>query len=615
MRLDTIPVVAPVLAHLQDIFCVLALTGVLLAVVNRLAFRPGRFRGSHRGDALLILGWIAALLACMELNYATLIAERSPEALGADRPLAAALGHLFTPLGSGSAALVALHGLFFWAHLVLVFGFLVYLGYSKHLHIVTAPANVVLREQGPRGRLRTVDIDAVMSAPDERDQHFGAGALEDLSWKDVLDLYTCTECGRCQSHCPAYLTGKPLSPKMLITDLRGVADERPRGRLRRQPPQRPRRRGPGPRLGGAGAGPRPVMWVTGGGPGSAGGLPGSFQPSWLSPDQVSAAVARAGGGERPLIGGAIAEETLWSCTMCGACMDQCPVFIEHVPKIAEMRRHLVLDEWRLPREAETALRAIENVANPYGISHQRRTDWAAGLDVPTLADRPDAEYVYWVGCAAAFDERARSIAVSLVAILRTAQVDFAVLGSEERCTGDPRAGSATSTSSGAGAAERRDPQRARGPQDRHQLPSLFQHARQRVSGLRRPVPGDPPHRLLDELIKAGRIVLERPLDETVTSRLLLPGPVERRLRPTPRDPRAHSGSAAGGEARSRRKGLLRSGRRPDVDGGGRAPGQPPPARPGPGDRRHPGGHRLPLLPGDVRRGDRRPGGRGAGRGR
>jgi Fe-S oxidoreductase len=515
VRLDTIPVVAPVLAHLQDIFCVLALTGVLLAVFNRLAVKPGRFRGSHRGDALLILGWIAALLACMELNYATLIAERSPEALGADRPLAAALSHLFTPLGSASAGLVTLHGLFFWAHLVLVFGFLVYLGYSKHLHIVTAPINVVLREQGPRGRLCTVDIEAVMSAPDERDQHFGARSFEDFSWKDVLDLYTCTECGRCQSHCPAYLTGKPLSPKTLITDLRGVADEQ---------------------LGGGYAGSRhsahvdvscgsgsaapvaePVMWVTGGGPGSVGALPGGFQPSWLSPDRVSAAVERAGGGERPLIGGAIAEETLWACTMCGACMDQCPVFIEHVPKIAEMRRHLVLDESRMPHEAETALRAIENVANPYGISHQRRTDWAIGLDVPTLADRPDAEYVYWVGCAVAFDERSRSIATSLVAILRTAQVDFAVLGSEERCTGDParRIGN-----------EYLFQERARQNIEilnGHRVRKIVTSCPHCFNTLANEYPDLGGHyqvihhtELIDGLIKAGRIVLERPLDETVT---------------------------------------------------------------------------------------------------
>jgi len=515
VRLDTIPVVAPVLAHLQDIFCVLALTGVLLAVFNRLAVKPGRFRGSHRGDALLILGWIAALLACMELNYATLIAERSPEALGADRPLAAALSHLFTPLGSASAGLVTLHGLFFWAHLVLVFGFLVYLGYSKHLHIVTAPINVVLREQGPRGRLRTVDIEAVMSAPDERDQHFGARSFEDFSWKDVLDLYTCTECGRCQSHCPAYLTGKPLSPKTLITDLRGVADEQLGGGYAGSRHSAHVDVSPG--SGSAAPVAEPVMWVTGGGPGSVGALPGGFQPSWLSPDRVSAAVERAGGGERPLIGGAIAEETLWACTMCGACMDQCPVFIEHVPKIAEMRRHLVLDESRMPHEAETALRAIENVANPYGISHQRRTDWAIGLDVPTLADRPDAEYVYWVGCAVAFDERSRSIATSLVAILRTAQVDFAVLGSEERCTGDParRIGN-----------EYLFQERARQNIEilnGHRVRKIVTSCPHCFNTLANEYPDLGGHyqvihhtELIDGLIKAGRIVLERPLDETVT---------------------------------------------------------------------------------------------------
>ena len=515
VRLDTIPVVAPVLAHLQDIFCVLALTGVLLAVFNRLAVKPGRFRGSHRGDALLILGWIAALLACMELNYATLIAERSPEALGADRPLAAALSHLFTPLGSASAGLVTLHGLFFWAHLVLVFGFLVYLGYSKHLHIVTAPINVVLREQGPRGRLCTVDIEAVMSAPDERDQHFGARSFEDLSWKDVLDLYTCTECGRCQSHCPAYLTGKPLSPKTLITDLRGVADEQLGGGYAGSRHSAHVDVSPG--SGSAAPVAEPVMWVTGGGPGSVGALPGGFQPSWLSPDRVSAAVERAGGGERPLIGGAIAEETLWACTMCGACMDQCPVFIEHVPKIAEMRRHLVLDESRMPHEAETALRAIENVANPYGISHQRRTDWAIGLDVPTLADRPDAEYVYWVGCAVAFDERSRSIATSLVAILRTAQVDFAVLGSEERCTGDParRIGN-----------EYLFQERARQNIEilnGHRVRKIVTSCPHCFNTLANEYPDLGGHyqvihhtELIDGLIKAGRIVLERPLDETVT---------------------------------------------------------------------------------------------------
>jgi Fe-S oxidoreductase len=151
---------------------------------------------------------------------------------------------------------------------------------------------------------------------------------------------------------------------------------------------------------------------------------------------VAAAVA-AGGGERPLFGGTIADDTLWACTTCGACMDQCPVLIEHVPKIIEMRRHLVLDESRMPKQAETALRGIENVFNPYGLSHQTRADWAADLGVALAADRPDAEYLYWVGCAASFDDRAKTIATALVKILQAGNVDFAILGTEEKCSGDP----------------------------------------------------------------------------------------------------------------------------------------------------------------------------------
>jgi Fe-S oxidoreductase/nitrate reductase gamma subunit len=515
VRLDTIPVVAPAVAHLQDVFCVLALTGVLLALVNRLVVRPIRFRGSHRGDALLILAWIAILLLCMELNYATLIAQRSPEALGADRPFAAALSHLFSPLGSGSQALVALHGVFFWAHLTLVFGFLVYLGYSKHLHIVTAPLNVVLSDRQPRGRLRPLDIEAVMSAADERDQHFGAGALEHFSWKDVLDLYTCTECGRCQSHCPAYLTGKVLSPKTLITDLRDSAHERLKGGYAAT-------RHSAHVVQGADAAGAPgvdgaVMWATGDGRrGTRHDLPGSFQPSWLSPERVDDAVAAAG-GERPLIGGTIDEATLWACTTCGACMDQCPVFIEHVPKIVEMRRHLVLDESRMPRQAETALRAIENVANPYGLSQQSRADWAAGLGVPLISERPDAEYLYWVGCAVAYDERARTIATALVAILRAARVDFAILGTEERCTGDParRIGN-----------EYLFQERARQnieALDGHRVRRIVTSCPHCFNTLANEYPDLGGHYqvvhhtvLIDQLIREGRIVLDQPLEETVT---------------------------------------------------------------------------------------------------
>ena len=363
----------------------------------------------------------------MELNYATRIAEGAPEALGQWRPIASALAAIFRPLGSGSEALIVLHGIFFWAHLTLVFGFLVYLGYSKHLHIITSVPNVFFKNERPKGALRTLDIEAVMNAEKEADQHFGAGALEHFSWKDMLDLYTCTECGRCQTHCPAYNTGKPLSPKTLITDLRDLAYENLAGGYAAtkhdahvaQP-----------------SGDGAVMWTSGDHhPEALHDLPGHFQPSWLSPEEVAAAVPT--GGTRPLMGGTILEETLWSCTTCGACMDQCPVLIEHVPKIIDMRRHLVLDESRMPKQAETALRNIENVANPYGLSHQSRADWAKDLGVSFIADKPDAEYLYWVGCAASFDERARTIAAALSKILQAAGVDFAILGTEEKCTGDP----------------------------------------------------------------------------------------------------------------------------------------------------------------------------------
>ena len=251
----------------------------------------------------------------------------------------------------------------------------------------------------------------------------------------MLDLYTCTECGRCQTHCPAYNTGKVLSPKTLITDLRDAAYEQMAGGYTKATHA-------AHLVSGADADGAPLpgvaaMWTTGDGEGAAATLPGAFQPSWLSPEAVETAVAVGGGEQRPLLGGVINEETLWSCTTCGACMDQCPVLIEHVPKIMEMRRHLVLDEGRLPKQAETALRNIENVANPYGIAHQTRGDWAKDLGVSFAADKPDTEYLYWVGCAASFDDRAKTIATALVKIMQAAKVDFAILGTEEKCNGDP----------------------------------------------------------------------------------------------------------------------------------------------------------------------------------
>ena len=425
---------AAAIALLQDLFCVLVLTGCALALINRLIVRPGRFVGSHRADAVRILAWISALLIAMECNYATRIAQGNPPvAEGHWRPFASALARLFEPLGRGSTALTVVHGVFFWAHLVLVFGFLVYLGYSKHLHIVTSAPNVFLEKTTPKGALPSPDLELAMAAEGGPD-HFGASKMEHFSWKDMLDLYTCTECGRCQTHCPAYNTGKVLSPKTLITDLRDAAYEKLAGGYAATTHSAHIVQGAS-----ADGMPDPdaaVMWASGDHhPDAVHDLEGHFQPSWRSPADVADAMANA--TERPLFGGVINEETLWSCTTCGACMDQCPVLIEHVPKIIEMRRALVLDEGRMPKQAEAALRGIENQSNPYALSNQTRADWARDLDVPFVKDRPDAEYLYWVGCATSFDDRARTIATALCTILRAAGVDFAILGTEEKCNGDP----------------------------------------------------------------------------------------------------------------------------------------------------------------------------------
>jgi len=500
---------AGAVAFLQDLFASLVLVGIVMALFNRLVVKPIRFRGSHAGDALLILGWIAAIMVMMQANYASRIAM-GDDGVAGWRPFASAFSHVFAGLGAQSDALKVVHGITFWTHLTLVFTFLVYLGYSKHLHIITSVPNVLFRNTKPKGRLQPIDLEA------EDVDHFGSSKLEHFSWKDVLDLYTCTECGRCQTHCPAFNTGKPLSPKTLITDLRDSVYEQAAGGLSATWHTAHQVEGGMWVTGESGAGA-----VNGNGSGGADGehakLPGHFQPSWLSPDDVAAAVKKNGDTDRPLIGGTINPETLWSCTTCGACVDQCPVLIEHVPKILDMRRALVLEEGSMPKQAETALRHIENVANPYGISHQTRADWAKDLGVVFAKDKPDAEYLYWVGCAASFDDRAKTIATALVRILQAGGVDFAILGTEEKCNGDP----------------------ARRIGNEY----LFQErAKENVETLRkynvRKIIASCPHcfntfaneyrdfggdyevmhhsQVIDQLIKDGRVTLEREINETIT---------------------------------------------------------------------------------------------------
>jgi Fe-S oxidoreductase len=356
-------------ALLVDVFVVLVLVGVAAAFWIRKVQRPERFRGSHLGEADLILAMIAGIVTTLLLWHASLIAL-GLEPWPADwSPVSEGVSGLF---GDGTST-EALERAFVWAHVLLILGFLAYLPHSKHLHIATAAINVFFGRTRARGRLEPLDFEA----EDEADLRFGAGTVADLTWKQMLDAMSCTECGRCQDACPAYATGKALSPKLLVMGIR---------------------------------------------------------------DQLFAegAAALAGGELSPLVPNAVTDEVVWDCVTCGACVQACPVSIEHIDHIVDLRRQLVMVDSRFPADAATMMRDVERGGNPWGKPQTERASWAeeAGIRVLEPGD-PPPEVLYWVGCAASFDERARASAIATAKLLRAAGVDAAILGPRESCTGDP----------------------------------------------------------------------------------------------------------------------------------------------------------------------------------
>ncbi len=357
-------------AFLVDLFCCLVLVGVASAFWIRKVQRPKRFEGSHLGEADLILALIAGIVTTLLLWHATQIALGENPWPETWSPVSNALSNLF----SDGSATDSLERALVWAHVLLILSFLVFLPYSKHLHIATAGPNVFFTRTRARGRLEPLRFDG----PDD-EIRFGAGTVPDLTWKGILDTMSCTECGRCQDVCPAYATGKELSPKLLIMDLRDHVFAE---------------------------GPKLIA-------------DSAFEPSALVPNAVS-------------------DEVVWDCVTCGACVHECPVAIEHVDHIVDLRRHLVMVESRFPAEAEPMLRDVERSSNPWGKPQGERAAWAEGLGVRVLAPGdPAPEILYWVGCAASYDERARTAAESTVKLLMVAGLDVAILGPRESCTGDP----------------------------------------------------------------------------------------------------------------------------------------------------------------------------------
>src|SRR5439155_11705 len=242
-------------------------------------------------------------------------------------PVSNLVSHAFTAMHS-RRLVEFFERLFLFAHLLLILAFLAYIPYSKHLHIFVSAINVFFANTQARGKLRTIPIDLDAVSAEGTELHLGAGTIEDLTWKERLDLYSCTECGRCQNACPAWNTGKPLSPKLIVMNLRDHLFEE------------------GPRI-------------------LNGRSNGDHEPVPLNP-------------------GVIEDEVVWDCTTCGACMQECPVDIEHVDHIVDMRRNLVMAESRFPAEAGLLLRNLESSSNPWGQPQSTRADWAAGLGVRVI---------------------------------------------------------------------------------------------------------------------------------------------------------------------------------------------------------------------------------------
>jgi Fe-S oxidoreductase len=375
----------------QDAFAALVIGAVAFALYRRLVLHPKRLEGDHleHTDALIILSLIGGLMVTLLLANACSYLVQS-DAIGPEKVVSRVVAMVIGPAVRNPAGLAT--G-FWWAHVLLILTFLNYLPYSKHLHVVTSLFNVYLSNTsgpGTTGAMRPMDLEA-------ENAQFGASDVEQLSWKNLLDGYSCTECGRCTAACPANITGKPLSPRKIVINTR----------------QRLMEKGP---------------VATG---------------DWMAfkgPSHGNAATATTDGDHR-LLDGYITEDELWACTSCRACVQECPVSIDQLEIINELRRNLVLSESRFPEEIQPAFESLERNGSPWAFNPADRADWAQGLNVRTMAEmaergeRPDV--LFWVGCMGSFDDRAKKITVAFAKILDACNISFAILGQEEHCHGDP----------------------------------------------------------------------------------------------------------------------------------------------------------------------------------
>src|SRR6266496_3120696 len=375
-------------ATLLDLFIIFVAIALVVFSFRRAVIRPKQLFSFLHGpwDGLIILGLILLILV-------TLVLVEIFDYAASNGAAWSLFGMWFGPSvsGLGTETNLILFRIFWFTHMIIFFSFLVYLPRSKHLHLMATPFNVFFSSYAPKGAL------PLMENLEERED-YGVSKPEQFTWKQLLDGYACTECGRCNTVCPASNTGKPLFPKEIILGVKEALFVDSNEILGEN-----------------------TLW-------SKLGVAGVKADK--TPEEKAA-------HHEPMVEGITTTDALWACTSCSACMEICPVSIEHVPTIIDMRRHLVMEESDFPPEVTSLFNNIERNFNPWEISNDKRAEWAAGLGIPLMSQNPDADVLYWVGCMGSFDQRNKKVASSVAKILLAAGVNFAILGPEEWCTGDP----------------------------------------------------------------------------------------------------------------------------------------------------------------------------------
>jgi Fe-S oxidoreductase/nitrate reductase gamma subunit len=383
-------------SFIVDVFGALVLLGVGIALYRRLILKPGKLVYTEEATLILTTIFLIALTGFLVEGWRISVTD---DTWGKWSPFGYLIARASTAVMSQRAMQAAHFGVW-WTHAILVFGFLAWAPFTKMAHVVFAPLNIYTASLKPTGAsFKSLDIDKAM----ESGAPLGVKSLAQFTWKDLADFDACTECGRCTAVCPANTVGKELSPRDIILDLQKFMH----------------------------ANPLAAFGISNGNSVNGDSANGSDQSAIRNPQSAIEAL--------PIIGAvpATSPEALWQCTTCGACMEACPVFIEQMPKIVDMRRFLVMEEADFPDTMADAVTSMETRGHPFKGTQSTRVDWTDGLNIQTMSEAKDAEVLFWVGCGGALIERNQKIVRATAQLLQTAGVKFAILGREEKCTGDP----------------------------------------------------------------------------------------------------------------------------------------------------------------------------------